>query len=123
MTDAQFAILVTTTAGLVTTLGTFGYNIYRDNRNRRWDLENRRLAREEVISRIDENTQISVQAFKEANDVNAKIATLTKQFYDVALAENGEPTKNVLERVDENTKQTIEILRGPTDEGPKRRTS
>lgn len=108
MTDAQFVILVTSVTTLVSTILGFGYNLYRDNRNRKWDLENRRLARDEVMRKIDQNTEISVQAFKEANDVNAKIAALTRQFYE---STHGEGAPKVLLRIDENTQEAVQILR------------
>jgi hypothetical protein len=89
----QLVILVTTIAG-------FLYNIYRENRNRRWDIEDRERVRRDIsekvdqskrelasatlathhtlIEKIDENTEVSKQAFHEANDVNQKIANLAK---------------------------------------------
>ena len=117
---AQYVIIATTVAGLVTTVATFAFQIYRENRNRRWDKEDRdetakalaataikeaeRVA-ERVVSEahavaekvlkeakmvatqanteraklaemIKENTEISTQAFKEANTVNHKIESL-----------------------------------------------
>jgi hypothetical protein len=118
MTDAQFTLLITTITGLVSTLATFAYNLYRENRNRKWDRENRELARTELLRRIDENTEVSVKAFREANDVNAKIAALTQQFYEaVPQRIEGEPTPNVLKRVDENTQEAVQILREAKDDG------
>ena len=112
MNESLFVILVTSITGIITTVLGFAYNLYRDNRNRRWDLENRRLAREEIVARLDENTDLSRVAFKEANDVNMKIAKLTQQFYEALPARvDGEPTVAVIKRVDENTKEAVNLLR------------
>lgn len=46
MTQPQFTILMATIAGIVSTFSTLFVSIYRENRNRRWDLEDRRVARE-----------------------------------------------------------------------------
>lgn len=62
----------------------------RDGRNRRWEIEDRRIRFDKVErkieentqltleahQKIDENTQVSVEAFKEANEINAKIAAI-----------------------------------------------
>jgi hypothetical protein len=91
----QLVIFLTTVAG-------FLHNSYRESRKRRWDLEDRRLARAEADrkieiaardlamttraahadlgKKIDENTQISHDAFKQANAVNEKIAMLARKF-------------------------------------------
>jgi gas vesicle protein len=117
---------------VVTTILGFAYTIYRENRNRRWDLEDRKRAREELQTlttstatklettvehratelatalssratelaqtvdrqrhqlseQLTENTQISKQAFHEANDVNQKIAELTRKFDEVRMDQN-----------------------------------
>ncbi len=88
---AQWVTLLTVIAG-------FMYQAWRENRQRRWDKEDRaetaeRLARKvehttEAISsrhaentrmladKIDENTDISTKAFHEANSVNLKIESI-----------------------------------------------
>jgi hypothetical protein len=95
----------------LTTLAGFGYQILmrrmdakKEERNRQWDLEDRARARDELarnvtrqaiaVSReqqviasdikqmIAENTEVSVKALNEANDVNTRIADLTKKFYE-----------------------------------------
>ncbi len=82
----QLIIFLTTIAGFIFTL-------YRENRNRRWDREDREqkavqlaakveAAHTAISDKIDENTMISREAFKEANDVNRKIATLTEAVRD-----------------------------------------
>jgi hypothetical protein len=117
---AQWVIIATTSAGVLTTVATFAFQIYRENRNRRWDKEDqqetaRALAkttveeanrvaervlaeahlvadrvvaeakivaaeanseRAKLAEAIRENTEVSTQAFKEANTVNRKIASL-----------------------------------------------
>jgi hypothetical protein len=71
----------------------FGVQIYRENRNRRWDIEDRRQVAEklerdrllvhsaakELKTMISENTKISTDAFHEANTVNIKLEKLGLQ--------------------------------------------
>jgi hypothetical protein len=119
-TPAQWVIIATSVLGLLTTVTTFIVQIYRENRNRRWDLEDREKAAEKLAETaiaeanrvaervvaeahlvankllaeaatvaaqanseraklaeaIRENTEISTQAFKEANTINHKIQSL-----------------------------------------------
>ena len=126
---------------MVTTIITLGYQVLmrimdnrRDERRRQWDLEDRERARvelaqrvvhsaqvvreeqktiaNEIKERIDQNTDISVRAFKEANDINAKIARLTKQFYESGTTPEGvKEASEVLHRVDANTQEAVKILR------------
>lgn len=63
---------------LVTTLVGMAYTLYRENRNRKWDLEDREWARrrtdthfsvvsgkvDDVARKVDENTQITINAGK-----------------------------------------------------------
>ena len=135
--------------GVVTSLLGFGYVVYRENRARRWeqeredrartyDLEDRRLARVEAkedaearhrvtLGRIHENTELTVtaigeasKAYSEANDVNQKIAQLTKLFNQVEIASAKatsdvarnqhvltDSTAAVLNRVDATTQETL----------------
>lgn len=75
----------------LTTIGGFAIQIYREKRNRQWDLEDRMMARQElaekvatthqkVIEKIEENTELSRVAFSEANDVNGKLLEISSQF-------------------------------------------
>ena len=117
-------ILVTTIIGFLTTITTLLLNTWKEARNRRWDLEDRRLARQDhdkkldnqtdelrriaqleseltraraaqveaelkaeaartakalqttqhvIVDKINENTEVSKSAFKEANDLNRKL--------------------------------------------------
>lgn len=86
---------------LLTVIAGFWFQIYRENRNRKWDLEDRSAARKRlddtttglaartealhadaevgrriIAEKIDANTVISQQAFTEANNVNMKIASI-----------------------------------------------
>lgn len=45
--STQFAILITTIAGMVSMLATQFFSMYRENRNRKWDLQDRAAARAE----------------------------------------------------------------------------
>jgi hypothetical protein len=65
-------ILITTVLGIVV-------QIYRENRARRWAREDREESAKQrsiLAQKIDENTEISKEAFKEANSVNQKIALI-----------------------------------------------
>jgi hypothetical protein len=109
----QFILFLTTIAG-------FGISWLKERRQRNWDLEDRKMAREEsdrkatalsekvleakhaavavhrdLSEKIDHNTQISHGAFqqadsayKEANQVNSKIAALQQKFLDVKTDAN-----------------------------------
>lgn len=95
MTDtAQWVTLITVVAG-------FLFQLYRENRQRKWDVEDRaRIAaavtneaqsvarkvvdaateaaaeRHKLAAAVDENTAISTKAFHEANTVNQKLEAL-----------------------------------------------
>lgn len=45
----------------------------RESLERQWDREDRISRNEKVLSRIAENTEVSVKAFNEANNVNEKL--------------------------------------------------
>lgn len=90
MTDVAVVQLVT----FVTLVAGFIYQSVVAHRQRRWDLEDRRLLAQSVIDAaieaekhvtaqttqlhdaIKENTEISTKAFHEANSVNLKIEAL-----------------------------------------------
>lgn len=74
---------------LTTVLG-FGYNIYRENRNRRWDLEDRRIAREEnqraqqkVSNELAHNTTVTVNAAAAASQVAHKAEALHQRLAQI----------------------------------------
>jgi hypothetical protein len=81
----------------LTTISGFAYQIYKENRNRRWEVEDRKalavkveevkesaaVAHDQLVHKIEENTSISANAFNVANHVNAKIANLTRMFIEV----------------------------------------
>lgn len=94
-TTTQLAILVTAVAGLITSLATMVYQFVREGRRHAWEVEAAerhakaqaaaKAERDEISARvveaeralnakIDENTDISRQAFTEANHLNTKIA-------------------------------------------------
>ena len=87
LTEGQWVILVTSIAGVVTTLFTQWLTWKREKRNREWDLADRAAARAErqqierkVVEKIDENTAISRRAFHESNDFNRKLTAITDLF-------------------------------------------
>lgn len=114
MTDTSLGQIIL----FLTTLTGFGIQIYRENRNRTWARQDRddernerrrdtrNLAQhtsdqaemlattvaerhKEVIDELKVNTNISVQAFKEANDINVKIANATKAIEQQGTEELG----------------------------------
>ena len=75
---AQLATIVTSITTLLTLVGTSVWQSYTQARNRRWDQEDRERARAQqqleaaarssvTVAKIDENTQISREAFHGAN--------------------------------------------------------
>jgi hypothetical protein len=78
----------------ITTLTGFIYTIYRENRNRKWDLEDRRAARRQAIkrsrrlektmgnidTRLEENTQMTAAASSTAEDAATKLDEILKRF-------------------------------------------
>jgi hypothetical protein len=96
--QGELIILITTVAGIITTIIGFVVQLYRERRNRAWELEDRRLTaealqqkneqtaatlqketqrtRDMLARKIDENTKISADAFSEANAVNVKLARI-----------------------------------------------
>jgi seryl-tRNA synthetase len=114
---------------LLTTLAGFAIQLYREHRNRKWDLEDRREAREQqrretemaaqklaakteqtaskIIEKVQEGTEMSKKALAEANDVNKKIYNITRRFTESgatpgeldALAQIETTTKDIQEKV------------------------
>lgn len=86
MDTATITALIT----LVTVILGVIVQIYRENRNRRWDMEDRKVlaakvedakalvseTSDELKTMIHENTKISTDAFHEANTVNLKLEKL-----------------------------------------------
>lgn len=67
---------------IITIVG-FAYQWFKDGRQRKWDMEDRKAARRKsdeanikVLDKIDENTDISKQAFHEANSAKQLIANV-----------------------------------------------
>jgi hypothetical protein len=66
-------------------------NVYRDRqrrklevRNRQWDVEDRQAKAAEVLSEIQKNTDISVNAFNQANSVNTKFIKIHQRIDELA---------------------------------------
>jgi hypothetical protein len=103
MDSAQLTIIgVALLTFAATILNLFAAN-HREKRSRRWQIEDRLAIAHEIgeqtkvieqagqnrhdslAGKIADNTQISEKAFTEANNVNAKIATLTEQILEAKL--------------------------------------
>lgn len=106
--SGQVAILVTAVTSLIVTLATLFYNYQREGRRQRWEQERReweagaaerhakataeaKQERDEIAkkveeaevtlnAKIDENTEISKQAFDIGNNYNTKIAAQGEAF-------------------------------------------
>lgn len=113
-----------------TTLIGFGYQAWRDARNRRWDLEDRaRIAaaldktvqetaasniklnetHNTLVQKLDDNTAVSVSAFTQANAVNEKIASLMKMF------EEHKRSATTIQHIDETTKEVLDTTKETLD--------
>lgn len=86
----EIAAVVGQIVTFLTVIVGFVYQYLRESRRHRWDAEQRREIAAEALAAIENNTEVSREAFKEANDVNLKIhalgldARLRKDNYVVA---------------------------------------
>lgn len=81
--SGQLAILVTALVTMLTTFATLGYQFVREGRRHRWEEEaarNAASAETTLHAKLQENTDISRQAFTEANHVNEKLAIQAANF-------------------------------------------
>lgn len=110
----------------------------KEVRNREWDLADRETARQKlektveatvvqqkqhiekgreiIVSKIEENTEISTKAFATANDVNKKIEDLTRQFLEVKAVATGvaggvNEAARTLDRVEDKTTEAVDLLK------------
>jgi hypothetical protein len=129
MDEGQTIIFATTVLG-------FSIQLFREWRNRKWDLEDRERARkdlevkvtavaatakvanEAVMNKIDENTEISRGAFKEANNAfeaannsNQKLLELSRaidQTYERRTVNYRRRADDQLKTVADETKAIVE---------------
>lgn len=80
----QFAILVTTIAGFASLLCTQLFQFYRENRNRKWDLQDRTAAREEMRKTVEEQR---LESMKTAVEL-AKVSQANRDLIFSAIKEN-----------------------------------
>ena len=74
------ALLISAIAGIVTLILTNMFTLWRDSRNRKWDKEDRELARKEAALRAQmQRTEMIYTA--------AELAKLTKKNRDIMIAE------------------------------------
>jgi hypothetical protein len=118
-TFGQIVILISTIIGTIATLWT-------QHRNRKWDLEDRRQAREDLKARLDAeahgreeiakdlrvNTDISKRAFKEANSVSEKIAQMGMMFDSVRREAAADAARQIaqVQAVAKDTNQMVREL-------------
>src|SRR5215211_4810458 len=73
---ATLGLIVTQIVGMILTLAGFFYQYLRETRQRAWDLQDRNEARLAINKKIDDNTNISKNAFHEANDAKRLISQI-----------------------------------------------
>jgi hypothetical protein len=80
----QFAILITTIAGFASLLCTQLFQFYRENRNRRWDLQDRTAAREQMRKTVEEQRMEGMRTAVEL----AKVSQTNRDLIFSAIKEN-----------------------------------
>lgn len=97
MSGDNFALIVGQIVGVITTIVGIGVMLYRENRNRRWDKEDRNVVAAEtrhalrnshavLASQITQGAKHAEDAFHEANAVNNKIRDLNARLLEQGLA-------------------------------------
>jgi hypothetical protein len=92
--SAVFAIVSAVVAAISSLAGTL-LLLYRESRQHRWNIEAEERTwryRAGLTKQIEDNTQISVEAFNTANAVNEKIASIGTQLVQHPRLENIERT-------------------------------
>lgn len=92
----QWAILVTTVTGFFTLIATQMFALWRESRNRKWDLEDRAAARKEMRHHADTQRLETVQT---ALDL-AKVSAYNKQQLEGHIVRNTEITIAAAEKAD-----------------------
>jgi hypothetical protein len=94
----QIIIFLTTVAG-------FLFNIYRENRNRRWDLEDRARAREETMHR----TTIAAVEVKRELDKQSRVVGQVHQELKQAIEDNTALTAAIVDKTINAEERLAEI--------------
>lgn len=84
----QFAILVTTIAGFASLLATQFFQMYRENRTRKWDLQDREQARAEMRRHAETQRLDTMQAAIEL----ARVSNINRDHLMGAIKENTQIT-------------------------------
>lgn len=110
LANNQTTILVTTIAGFLSTIVALIFQIWREGRNRRWDLEDRRLARQEADLKIESQTkELSRVAALEAQVTRARAAAVEAELRVQTARQHQaiQRTESVIsEKIDANTRVT-----------------
>lgn len=85
--DARYA-LWTLIIGFLATLATQVFQLYRESRNRKWDLDDRQRTEQ----KLDVNTNASQRAAKSAADAAAKLDAIDAKLDAVTSTQPGEPS-------------------------------
>jgi hypothetical protein len=107
----QFTILVTTIAGFLSTILALAFQIWREGRNRAWDLEDKKIQRAENDAKLDRQTEeLKRIAALEAELTRERSARATIQLQ--AAAENTtqairETEQAIGEKIDQNTQASL----------------
>ena len=134
-------LLITTVAGIITTIITTVVTIYRENRNRRWDQEDRERSRRDLEAKVDlhqkviarktdeqtkvivdkiaDNTKISENAFAAANGVNEKLLMLARQFDSIPVSDHIAKQVSKIPEIQRVSEDTNQLVRGIIDANDK----
>lgn len=129
----QIILLLTTVAGFFVTA-------WRENRNRKWDLEDRRLAREEIANKViaqqeviqsttDKQTEIIVEkldrshesakaAFAAAGNVHARLESLSGMFDSMPLSSPKDNMGHIERTVVDTNERVRSMERSTSAEDP-----
>lgn len=92
----QFAILVTTVAGFASLLATQFFAMYRENRNRKWDLQDRTQARAEMRAHAEVQREETLRTAIEL----AKVSNINRDHLLGAIEKNTSLTAKSAEQAE-----------------------
>ncbi len=94
--STQFAILITTIAGMISMLATQFFAMYRENRNRKWDLQDRSTARAEMR---ESNRTLRLETMQTATEL-ARVSMINSGHLLGAIKENTQITTEGASKAD-----------------------
>jgi hypothetical protein len=85
---SSIALMITTVAGFASLLATHLFQFYRENRNRRWDLEDREASRQEMRKTAETQRVETIQTAIEL----ARVSNINREHVLGAISKNTEIT-------------------------------